>query len=291
MAISTSVKKNQPNDDNVLYVKGLRKRYPNFVLKDISFDVKKGNICGFIGPNGAGKTTTIKAILGIVNAKRGEINLCGNKASDIGVVMDTPFYPEDWTVADVARSLKPFYSSWSDDAFNKHIKDFDLDTTKKIKDLSRGMKVKIQLAVALSHNAKLLILDEPTSGLDPVARDEVCNILQDFTDDGQKGVLFSTHITSDLEKIADYIVFIMNGSIVYSGTKDGLVEKYLRISGDKPDDNIRNKAIGYRRQGKGFEAMIESRAKAEFSKYAPKTISIDEIIIFMSRDKERANNE
>ncbi|MDR1002866.1 MAG: ABC transporter ATP-binding protein [Oscillospiraceae bacterium] len=277
--------------NNTLEVKNLCKKYPAFELKSISFDVPKGYISGFIGPNGAGKTTTLKSILGIINVEDSAVNLCGNNICDIGVVMDTPFYPDEWTVAETGAALAPFYIGWNVSEYNKYVEKFNLDKKKKVKDLSRGMKVKLQLAAALSHNAKLLILDEPTSGLDPVAREEVCDILQEFISDGEKSVLFSTHITADLEKIADFIVFIVNGEIIYSGTKDRFVEKYRRIAGQTIDENLTPHTIGRRKHGTGFEAMINSADMAKFSGFSIEPVSIDEIIIFINRESGVANNE
>jgi ABC-2 type transport system ATP-binding protein len=164
---------------------------------------------GFIGPNGAGKTTTIKLILGISRCDAGRVRLFGEEGTleqneRIGVVMDSPPYVEDWTANDVERAISPFYSSWDTAHYDGYLRRFGLERKKKVKELSRGMRMKLQIAVALSHNAELLILDEPTSGLDPVARDEICDLLREFVTDENKSVLFSTHITTDLEKTADY---------------------------------------------------------------------------------------
>ena len=225
--------------NNILEIKNLNKHFDGFSLNDVSFSVPQGYIMGFIGPNGAGKTTTIKSILNMVYPNSGEITLFGVKASrdsleimdDIGVVMDLPFYVDDWKVKDVEAAVSPFYSNWNHNVFDSFLNKFNLTKNKKVKELSRGMKVKIMLAVALSHEAKLLVLDEPTSGLDPVARDELMDILGEFIMDENRGILFSTHITSDLEKIADYITFIIDGRIEFTGEKDKLLESYLLVKG------------------------------------------------------------
>ncbi len=205
--------------NNILEVRGLRKSYKEFALKNVSFAVPEGYIMGFVGPNGAGKTTTIKSILNMVSYESGEIKALGMDAKAdamtinerIGVVMDTPFYVSEWRVRDVEKALAPFYQGWSANKFASMLKRFGLDPMKRVKELSRGMKLKLMLAAAFSHDARLLILDEPTSGLDPVARDELADILREFMLDETKGVLFSTHITSDLDKLADYITFIRDG--------------------------------------------------------------------------------
>jgi len=277
--------------DNVIEVRGLRKSYGSFTLNDVAFDLPRGYVMGFIGPNGAGKTTTIKLILNVVKGESGSVRLFGRDGAaaqneSVGVVMDTPLYVDDWTVDDVEKAVSPFYAEWDKRKFAGLAKQFGLDRKKKVKELSRGMKAKLQIAVALSHNATLLMLDEPTSGLDPVARDEIGDLLHEFISDENKSVLFSTHITSDLEKIADYITFILNGNIVFTGTKDALLGKYARATGGLSDiGNEQKKAIiGYREHGTGFEGMVEiSDIKKLPSSVLTEEISLEEIIIFMNK--------
>jgi len=277
--------------NNILEVRGLRKNYASFTLNDVAFDLPRGYIMGFIGPNGAGKTTTIKLILNVVKGDSGSIKLFGQEDNavqneNIGVVMDTPLYVDDWTIDDVEKAVSPFYRQWKKKTFADLLNQFGLDRKKKVKELSRGMKVKLQIAVALSHDATLLILDEPTSGLDPVAREEICDLLCEFISDENKSVLFSTHITSDLEKIADYITFILNGNIVFAGAKDALLEKYARITGGLTDINSEQKKsiIGYREHGTGFEGMVEvSNIKTLPSDVLTEEISMEEIIICMNK--------
>ena len=279
--------------NNILEVQGLRKSYGKFTLNDITFDLPCGYIMGFIGPNGAGKTTAIKLILNIIKGDSGTVKIFGhenisgsNQNEEIGVVLDALIYVDDWKVGDVEHAVSPFYREWDGALFKSYIKKFGLDSKTKIKELSRGMKIKLQIAAALSHNAKLLVLDEPTSGLDPVARDEICDLLREFVCDENKSVLFSTHITSDLEKTADYITFILNGNIVFTGAKDDLLEKYARVTGGLLDLNAEQKkiVIGYRDHGTGFEGMIE-RAKAGKMPEGVliEGINIDEIIIYMNK--------
>ena len=283
--------------NSLISLKNVCKSFPAFSLDNISFEVPKGYIMGFIGPNGAGKTTTIKSILNMLSPDSGEIILFGEKISvdskdAIGVVMDSPFYVDDWNITDVEKAISPFYKSWNRDKFDELIKKFNIVPTKKVKELSRGMKVKLMLAVALSHDAKLLILDEPTSGLDPAVRDDLMDILADFIADENKAVLFSTHITSDLEKIADYITFIINGKIEFTGEKDKLIESYRLVKGGVANLSAEQKQniIGYREHNVGFDGMI----KTENIKNLPADvvtdkISLDDIIIYMNKGAK--NNE
>ncbi|MDR0919021.1 MAG: ABC transporter ATP-binding protein [Oscillospiraceae bacterium] len=272
--------------NNILEIDNICKKYDSFELKNVSFSLPRGYIMGFVGPNGAGKTTTIKAILGAVKTESGTIKTIDN--NETGVVMDNPFYPQFARIKSVEEMVAPFYEDWDSISFKKYLKKFNLDKEKKIVDLSRGMKMKLQLAIAFSHNAKFLILDEPTSGLDVLARDEICDILREFVCDETRSVLFSTHITSDLEKTADYITFILNGGVIYTGTKDDFLDKYRRVSGDNrvniPD------IIGKRSYRNGFEGMI---LKEHIDKIPQdvlvENISLEEIIIFLS--KGEINNE
>ena len=212
---------------NALEVRGLRKTYPAFTLKDVSFDVPQGAVVGFIGRNGAGKSTTLKSILGLVHPDDGgDVRFFGQDVrqherefkEQIGVVLGgIDFYPKKKvkTITDVTRR---FYRNWDETKCRHYLELFGIDESKRVDQLSSGMKVKYLLALALSHNAKLLILDEPTSGLDPVSRDELVELFRAIVADGQRSILFSTHITSDLEKCASHITFIKDGAIFHSST-------------------------------------------------------------------------
>ncbi len=276
--------------NNILEVTGLSKHYDTFLLDEVSFALGKGYIMGFIGPNGSGKTTTIKSILGITTPDDGRIELFGvsddlTQNKRIGVVMDTPLYVEDWSAGDVGAALMPFYDNWDKVQFKTYLDKFGIDPKKQVKELSRGMRVKLQIAVALSHEAELLILDEPTSGLDPIARDEICDLLREFVIDENKSVFFSTHITSDLEKVADYITFIMNGKIIYSGTRDEILESYVHVAGGLSDLSLEQKRliIGYREHGTGFEGMLDVGCISSMPKgVLIEEVNLDEIIIFMN---------
>jgi ABC-2 type transport system ATP-binding protein len=219
---------------NVIEVKNVCKNYTDFSLNNLSFSLPTGCIMGLVGQNGAGKTTMIRLILNMANRDGGEIRIFGldnlndeqKIKQDIGAVFDEIFFVDIWRVREVEKVIRGFYSKWDSKLYRQYLTKFRLPADKKVKDLSRGMKMKLMLAVALSHEAKLLILDEPTSGLDPVARDELLEILKAYIADGQKSILFSTHITSDLEKIADYITLIDNGNLIYTGTKDDLLKRF-----------------------------------------------------------------
>ncbi len=231
------------NNKNILEVKNLNKEYNSFKLKDINLSLPKGMIMGLIGENGAGKTTTIKSILNLTSIDSGEINIFGMDMKeeakkikeDIGVVLDDSFLSEHLTPKDINQIMKNIYSNWDEDLFLEYLKDFKLPLKQESKDFSSGMKVKLKIAIAISHYPKLLILDEPTSGLDPVARSEILDIFQDFIQDGESSILVSSHITSDLEHIADYITFINDGKILLSKTRDELLEQYGIVRCSKED--------------------------------------------------------
>jgi len=223
--------------DYILEVNNLRKEFKNFTIDDISFKLEPGYIMGFIGPNGAGKSTTIKLIMNLLKKDGGEIKIFGKDhikhekevKNRIGFVYDENYYYEDLTINSMKNIVASFYSNWDDDKFYQYIKEFDLNPKAKIKTLSKGMKMKFSLAVALSHNADLIIMDEPTSGLDPVFRREILDILYSVIQDDTKSIFFSTHITTDLEKVADYITFINKGKIVFSQAKDDILENYAIV--------------------------------------------------------------
>lgn len=280
--------------NSAVEIKGLCKNYKDFSLNHISFSLPMGYIMGFVGQNGAGKTTTIRLILNMMERDGGEVNIFGLNnvqdeqkiKQDIAVVFDDVYFVDNWKVQEVERAVKPFYSNWSSKLYNEYVSSFHLPLNKKVKELSRGMKMKLMLAVALSHEAKLLILDEPTSGLDPVARDELLDILGKYISDGQKSILFSTHITSDLEKIADYITLIDHGSIFYSGTKDDLLESFCIVRGGPHDltDSLKEKMIGLTTNIAGFAGLMPvAEMKHLVSGVVAETPSIDEILVSISK--------
>ena len=218
---------------NAVKIRNLNKNYPTFKLHDVSFDINSSEITGFIGRNGAGKTTTIKAMLNLVHPNSGDIyyfdiNLKDNELEikkSIGYSTGTiSFYPRK-KIRDIVDVIKRFYDTWDDDAYHKYLKMFNLDENKTCLELSEGMKVKCNLLIALSHNAKILILDEPTSGLDPFSRDELLSLFNELKKEGV-AIFFSTHIVSDIEKCADNIVYIANGEIITSMSKSKFIETY-----------------------------------------------------------------
>ncbi len=252
----------------MLDIKGLNKDFKKFKLDNVSFKLEPGYIMGFIGPNGAGKSTTIKLIMNLIKKDSGEIKIFGKDhiqfekeiKNRIGFVYDESYFYEDLSIRQMKNIVAPFYKEWDEKLFNKYMKDFDLDPTQKIKKLSKGMKMKFSLGIALSHNADLIIMDEPTSGLDPVFRREILDVLYSIIQDENKSIFFSTHITTDLEKIADYITFINKGKIVFSKSKDEVLESYGVIKGGKDllDRDTRKEFISIRETNVGFEGLAEN---------------------------------
>ena len=252
----------------MLEVRGLSKRLNDFELDNISFKLEPGYIMGFIGPNGSGKSTTIKLIMNLLKKDSGAIKIFGKDhikfekeiKDRIGFVYDESYFYEDLTMERMKSVISPFYSKWDDKSFYKYMKDFNLDPNKKIKDLSKGMKMQYSLALALSHDAELIIMDEPTSGLDPIFRREILDILYDVIQDENKSIFFSTHITTDLDKIADYITFIDDGKMVFSKSKDEILEDYGLVKGGNAllDSNNRKEFIGIRETNVGFEGLTEN---------------------------------
>lgn len=284
---------------NAVEVKNLCKTYPGFQLNNISFEVPTGYVCGFVGPNGAGKTTTLRTMLGMSRKTSGEIKLLGVSADDvsvkesIGVLFDQPYFQEDWNALDIEKSLEPFYSQWDSAVYHGYLKRFELDEKKKFKNFSRGMKMKLGMAVILSYRAKLLLLDEPTRGLDSVARDEMLDILREYIQGGERSILFSTHITSDLEKIADTIVYISKGSITFSGETEEMKANYCVVrGGTKLPGEKRTQAIGIREHQAGYECLMELKDIGGLPKDAiVEQATIDDIIVYTERNMKYGSND
>ena len=255
----------------MLKVENLNKQFKNFQLKNVSFNLEPGYVMGFIGPNGSGKSTTIKLIMNLLKKDSGSIRVFGedNKENEksikdrIGFVYDESYFYEDLSILQMKKIVAPFYSKWDDQVFFDYLNKFNLDKKMKIKKLSKGMKMKFSLALALSHDADLIIMDEPTSGLDPIFRREILDILYDIIQDEKKSVFFSTHITTDLEKIADYITFINDGEIVFSKSKDEIIDNYKVVKGKTEliDEDLRKEFIGVRVTPVGFEGLTDDIAK------------------------------
>ena len=278
---------------NILQVENLSKTYPTFKLDNVSFSLEKGYIMGFIGRNGAGKTTTLKSMLKFVHPESGNVSINGFDIekdefavkNSIGFVSGLDGFYNSKKIKQVTDITKKFFSNWSDEIYKNLLEKFNLDENKFIKNLSAGMKVKYQLAIAMSHDAKLLILDEPTSGLDPVSRDELVILFQDYVADGEHSILFSTHVISDLEKCADYITYIKKGKILDSCDVVSFKEKYLLVNGKKEDltDELKSKLIGLHEHNFGFEGMILKSDKDLFAKCEITQPSMEEIMVHTER--------
>lgn len=279
---------------NYLELRNVTKTFTNFSLENVSFSLPKGFIMGLIGSNGAGKTTTINLILNMLEKEDGQIKIFGQDhlknerqiKQVIGVVFDSNFFVDTWTVRETEKAISTFYEEWNHNTYQELIKKFDLPINGKVGELSRGMQMKLMLACAFSHNAKLLILDEPTSGLDPATRNEFLEILQDYIKDGDRSVLFSTHITTDLERIADYITYLEHGKLLYTGSMDGLLEKYFIIKGapDELTDDLKKHLMGLQQTAIGFEGLISADKAKEYKGYVLDTPTIDDIIIHISKE-------
>ena len=284
--------------ENILEIKNLCKKYDGFELKNINIELPKGMIMGLIGENGAGKTTTIRAILNLLNNTSGEIKIFGldNKEyekqikEDIGVVLDDSFFSDNMNPKDINKIMRNIYKNWDESVYIKYLDNFKLPSNQNIKEYSSGMKMKLKLAVALSHKAKLLILDEPTSGLDPIARNEILDVFQEFIQDENNSILVSSHITSDLEHIADYITFISDGNIIFCKSKDELLDNYgiVKCSEEQFKEIDQKDYINYKKSKYEYELLIEDRMEFK-RKYDIQIIdkpSIENImLIYIKGDK------
>lgn len=278
---------------NLLEIRNLKKCYPSFELNNVSFTLEEGSIMGFIGRNGAGKTTTLKSMLNFAKPDDGTVIINGFNIKEdefkvknsIGYVSGLDGYCSQKKIKVVSKVTKRFFKNWNEDLYQSLLKKFNIDENKLIKHLSAGMKVKYQIAIAMSHDAKLLILDEPTSGLDPVSRDELVMLFQDYVSDGKHSVLFSTHIISDLEKCSDYITYIKNGKIIDSLDIVSFKEKYLLIDGSVENltDEEKKRIIGLHINKFGFEGMILAEDKEDFKNYEISQPSLEEIMIHIER--------
>jgi ABC-2 type transport system ATP-binding protein len=278
---------------NSIKIKNLTKRYKTFTLDNISLSIPKGFIMGFIGENGAGKTTTIKTMLNISKRDEGEVTILGQDLdlheieikSKIGYVSGNMFYPKK-TIKEVTKYYQRFYQEWDEDLYNSYLVKFNLDPNKKIDELSKGMQLKYLITLALSHHAELLILDEPTSGLDPVARDNLLELFQTIIENEETTIFFSTHITSDLEKCADYVTFIKDGKIVESSSKDDLIDNYRFVSGTETElEKISPRLISYKTNAFGFNGLIKTSDLVKEDTVKVGQPSLDDIMIFYTSHK------
>lgn len=282
---------------NAIELDGITKRYDGFLLDNVSFSLPRGAILGLVGENGAGKSTTIKLIMNAIQRDSGMIRVLGedntSKAfadikQDIGIVLDEAYYPEVLNAAQVGAVMKRTYLRWDETAYQNHLKLLDIPLKKQFREFSRGMKMKLAIAVALSHQPKLLILDEATSGLDPMVRDEILTLFNDFTRDEEHSILLSSHIVSDLEKVCDYIAFLHKGKLMLCEEKDRLLERYAIVKTTQSsldqfplDTVISSKAGPY-----GVEALVRKErlphgVQTEFT-------TLETIILFLAKGGERA---
>lgn len=277
--------------EDALVVKGLTKKYPDFMLEEVSFRVPRGTIVGLIGENGAGKSTTIKAILELIKKDAGSIELLGREEAEIdfatrnhiGIVFDGTNFPDTLSPDRLGRLLRSVYTDWDEKQYGMLLNKLSLPANKKIKGLSKGMKMKLSIAVALSHHSELLILDEATSGLDPIVREDILDLLLEFVQNENHAVLVSSHITSDLEKIADYIVFLHNGKVLFSKPKDELRYSYgiIKCGAAQFGEIDRNEMLAYRKQDYEWEVLVADRSAAQ-AKYPDAVIdpaTIDDIML------------
>lgn len=281
-----------------LEVNNLCKSFDGFKLDNISFNIPKGTIMGLIGENGAGKTTTIKAILNLIKPESGEIKIFGldnikneeEIKKEIGVVLDNSFFYQEFNAQDIGKVMKDIYDKFDEELFNSYLEKFKLPKKKIIKELSKGMKMKLNIATALSHKPKLLILDEPTSGLDPIIRSEVLDIFYDFIQDEEHSILLSSHITTDLEKIADYITFIDGGKVILSKAKDELLYNYGVIKcSEKGFNSIDKKDIMVFRKNKlSYEILVEDRKKIKkkYPNILVDNANLEDIMLFLIRGEK-----
>lgn len=288
---------------NVVELKDVTKDYGDFKLDQVSFTVPEGSVCGFIGQNGAGKTTTIKLMLDVIKADQGEIRLFGENIEkdsarlreDIGVVFDEMGFHEFMTGRDINIMMKNIYKNWDEEMFFDYLKRFSLPSRKQCGDFSRGMRMKLQIAVALSHHAKLLIMDEPTSGLDPIVRNEMLQIFREFVIEEDHTILLSSHITGDLEKLADEVVFINAGKIVLAGNKDDILEKHGLLKCKKSElEKISKPLIVNVQPGTfGVEVLVNDRKACEklYPQMVIEPATLEDIMLFyVNKDSKNAGS-
>ena len=286
--------------ENILEVDSVTKTFKDFSLKDVTFSLKRGYIMGFIGPNGSGKSTTIRCIMDLIHIDNGRIKMFGldfhknmkKLKQRIGFVYDQDVFFDELTVEKNKRIISSFYEQWDEVAFNRYINDFGVPLNKPVKSLSKGTKMKFALAIALSHHAELIIMDEPTSGLDPVFRKELLDILLDIIQDENKAIFFSTHITTDLEQVADYITFILDGKILFSKETESLMEDFVIVKGGKNSKEIVRGChpLMIKESSLGFEAFMK---KEDANKIKPgsnlkvERPTLEEIMYYLVKSQQQ----
>ena len=285
--------------ENAIEINGIAKKYDGFNLGELSFKVEKGSVMGFVGQNGAGKSTTIKSILNIIKPDKGSIKIFGldnikdekKIKEEIAVVFDNLPFHETLNAKQINNILKHIYKKWNQETFFSFLTRFNLPTSKKLGDFSKGMKMKFQIATALSHDAKLLIMDEATSGLDPVVRSEMLDVFMEYMQDPEHTILMSSHITSDLEKIADSVTFIHNGKLLISGYKDDIIESHGILKCEKAyvkeidDTDI----VSIRMNDYGAEIMLKNRpdCSVKYSGAVIDNATLDDILLYYVKGIDR----
>ncbi|MEG2381237.1 MAG: ABC transporter ATP-binding protein [Oscillospiraceae bacterium] len=282
--------------ENAIEIKDFSKKYNLFSIKNMNLNIPRGYITGFVGKNGAGKSTTLKAILNMIKMDNGKISILGREMKDaeielknqIGAVFGEDGYIDDMTLINFSKIVSSMYENWDSKAFDGYIKEFGLPLSQKISELSKGMRVKFSITLALSHNAELFIMDEPTAGLDPIVRDEILEIFMRLIQDEKKTILFSTHITSDLDKISDFIVLIDNGEIIFNTSKDELIDSHKRIKGKKSllDAALKDAMVDYQENENSFVGLVSN---FDLLKNYPDLIiekpNVEDIMLFYIRGK------
>ncbi len=280
---------------DILSVQNLCKAYKKFELHNVSFSIEPGYIMGFIGKNGAGKTTTLKSMLNLVHPDAGVVTMLGKEfqanelelKQRIGFMLGgTTFYPKQ-RLRNVTNVVRRFYATWDDAVYEGYLRRFDLDPDKKVEELSAGMRVKFALTLALSYRPQLLLLDEPTTGLDPVSRDDILELFQEIIEDGERSILFSTQITSDLEKCADYIMYVKNGEIIANSEKDEFLDSYKIVKGTGPQftEELRQTLIGYKKNSFGFSGLIKTEELARCKGLDASPADIESVMIYFEKER------
>lgn len=284
-----------------IHIKKLKKSYDNFILDIEELEIKEGYITVFIGPNGAGKTTTIKCILDMVKTDKGEVRVLGYNIKqnpyikeDIAYIGGVSGFLEEGKLKNIKKGIQNFYSNWDEQVYKTYISKFKLNENKCYQDLSKGQQKQFELSIAFAHHPKLLIMDEPTANLDPIIRNEFIEMIQEIMEKENVSVFYSTHITSDLDKCADYIVLIDEGKILLKGEKDEILEEHVLVKGKKElfDKEIKEEFIGIKNNSFGFEGMIYGRKKA-FELFGKEVVyercSLEDILLYYTKGEE--NNE
>ncbi len=279
--------------NDIVCIKGLNKAYDDFKLSNININIKEGKIVGIMGENGAGKTTTIKSLLNLINIDSGTINIFGldNKKNErqikekISVVLDNSFLPGYYDLIDINRVMKDMQKNWNEKVFFDYCNKFKLPTNKIIKNFSKGMFIKMKIAVALSTNPKLLILDEPTSGLDPIARSDILDIFSEYVNGTNNSIFISSHITTDLEKIADSIILIDNGTILFDKTRDELLNNYLLIKCSEDEFNKldKDKYIKYKKDRFEYKVLVDKKFSSEYKFENINKATLEDIMLLYTR--------